>query len=221
MTDAAAGDGPRLRLLAFSGPGLDRVLLGEPRDGEHENLETLIAAHAGGAGRADVSIVPTPSSDRLAAELARYDDLGDVDVVVLWIGSALTEADEIGPDLGDRFFEHVTAAVEVVKSAGSRVLLVTGSTVVTGVEPSAARALSLAIARLDLASIRLSIAHGLSLIDVDRTIAELGADAHVEGVLAYSAVASRAIRHELLRVLDEYGFFDDRSLLEQVGQAAR
>lgn len=72
--------------------------------------------------------------------------------------------------------------------------------------------------KLDLALMELSVLEGISIIDADRLLAELGAARHVMGPLDYSAVACEALCQELLRVAEDYGFFEERPLVMQVGQ---
>lgn len=74
------------------------------------------------------------------------------------------------------------------------------------------------IHRLNLTLIQLSTHEGISLIDVDRIIAELGGAAHVPQRLVYSDEALTALRHEFQRVLADIGFFERRPLVLQVGQ---
>ena len=79
---------------------------------------------------------------------------------------------------------------------------------------------ALAVHRLDLELLRLSVEEGISIIDADRILAEMGAEAHVRTLLSYSAEASLALRDEIVRVMEDYGFFDDRPVLEQIGSRA-
>lgn len=65
--------------------------------------------------------------------------------------------------------------------------------------------------------VRVSHDEGISIIDIDRLIAELGAADHVEAAMSYSAAACAAIAAEVVRILEDYGFFDERKLVAQVG----
>ena len=62
--------------------------------------------------------------------------------------------------------------------------------------------------RLNLALLELSATEGVSIIDIDRIVGELGADSHVSGFLNYSAQANEAIRHEFLRVIEDLGLLE-------------
>jgi len=75
--------------------------------------------------------------------------------------------------------------------------------------------------RLDLDLLKLSVSHGISVIDADRLLGELGTADYVNGPLDYSPSACEALCEETLRIIDDYGFFESRPALEQVGQRAR
>jgi hypothetical protein len=79
---------------------------------------------------------------------------------------------------------------------------------------------SLKAHQLDTVLMELSFAHGISIVDADRLLAELGASNHVVGPLSYSPEACRALCAELARILEDYGFFEERPLVMQVGQEA-
>lgn len=80
--------------------------------------------------------------------------------------------------------------------------------------------LALRIHRLNLALMWLSLEEGISIVDVDRLIADLGAGAHVGAVQDYSTEASGLICDEFIRVVADYGFFEQRPLVAQLGRAA-
>jgi hypothetical protein len=71
--------------------------------------------------------------------------------------------------------------------------------------------------RINLALFQTSHEVGLSVIDVDRLVAEAGGGRVVPAPLALSPDGSALVRDETLRVLFDYGFFDERSLIAQVG----
>ena len=72
------------------------------------------------------------------------------------------------------------------------------------------------IRKLNLLLLKLSVVTGISIIDVERVVATLGM-AEVPERLCYSERAAAAIGEEVLRVLDDIGFFEVRPLLLQVG----
>lgn len=78
--------------------------------------------------------------------------------------------------------------------------------------------LRLKIQRLNLALLKLSMQEGISLIDVESLLAELGAAQHVAKAFDYSSEAYQVICQEFLRVVTDVGFFENRSLLKQIGR---
>jgi hypothetical protein len=73
------------------------------------------------------------------------------------------------------------------------------------------------IKRYNLSVIELSIAEGISIIDVERIVAQAG-DRFLVDCLRYTNEAYAAIGTEFLRVLDDIGFFEARPLTMQLGQ---
>lgn len=78
--------------------------------------------------------------------------------------------------------------------------------------------LSLRIHKFNFALIEISVSEGISIIDTDRLIAELGGERHVIKCLSYSKEACFAICQEFQRVIEDIGFFENRPLLMQIGQ---
>jgi hypothetical protein len=74
--------------------------------------------------------------------------------------------------------------------------------------------------RLDAMLVRVSHDLGISVVDVDRAVAEIGAAGKLDAAMVYRPEAAARITEETVAVLADYGFFDDRPLLEQVGAAA-
>lgn len=74
--------------------------------------------------------------------------------------------------------------------------------------------------RLNLMLIDVSHDEGVSLIDIDRKIAEAGGDSAVTAAARYSEPGCEGIVEEIVRIVEDYGFLDDRPLMEQVGAAA-
>jgi hypothetical protein len=81
--------------------------------------------------------------------------------------------------------------------------------------------LSVRAQRLNFALMQLSTLEGISIIDVERLVAELGGDQHVLQPLLYSAEAYASMCGEFLRVLEDIGFFETRPLVMQVGRRER
>lgn len=71
--------------------------------------------------------------------------------------------------------------------------------------------------RLAILALELSIDEGISVLDVDRLVAELGAAGHVQELGVYDEVVADLGGAELVRILEDYGFFEVRPLVPQVG----
>ncbi len=180
-------------------------------------LSRAVRERTAGAGGAAVTDAPPPDTSTLAAALQAHGNLESYAVTVLSAAFGAPDRDD-GEHGSDRFFHDAVAAIDAVKRAGGRVLVVNASTVVPEPRSPERRARSLAIARRNVECIRLSVATGISVIDVDRIIAELGGDEHVVAACSYSSAARDAIADETARVLVDYGFFDERPVLEQIGR---
>jgi hypothetical protein len=121
----------------------------------------------------------------------------------------------------------LVAIVDIIKDKlGAHVLVANASTI----DPSDAtynyfglteEPLPLRVHRLAHMLIGVSHEEGVSIIDVDRLIAEMGAADNVEAAFSYSPKACAAIAAEVVRVLEDYGFFDERTLVAQVGAKGR
>ncbi len=117
----------------------------------------------------------------------------------------------------------LVAIVDLIKEKlGAHVLVANASTI----DPADAtynyfglseEPLPLRAHRLDHMLIGVSHDEGISIIDVDRLIAEIGAADNVTAAMTYSDEASAVIAAEVVRVLQDYGFFDERTLVAQVG----
>ena len=75
--------------------------------------------------------------------------------------------------------------------------------------------------RFNLAMLEVSFSEGISFIDVDRILAEIGCAHNVVKRFHYSEVAYEAIRDEFVRVITDVGFFEQRPLLVQMGHRSR
>ncbi len=119
--------------------------------------------------------------------------------------------------------DDLVAAIELIKErVGAHVLVANASTIdptvkVRNYHGLPEEPISLRVHRLDLMLVGVSHERGISIIDVDRVLAELGADGNMDGPLSYGPRACDVIARETARILEEYGFFDDRPVLAQVG----
>lgn len=72
--------------------------------------------------------------------------------------------------------------------------------------------------KFNLALIDISTEEGISIVDVDRILAEMGGGAHAVGAFRHSQEACELLRDEFLRIMQEIGFFEHRPLVAQVGR---
>jgi hypothetical protein len=206
-----------LRIAAFGGIDV-ATALGDGGAG----LAAAIARRGLDAPAIEVRSVPTTTLDQL---LAAVDDwrsaLDGVHVVVRSIAPDLSTDGTPGA-LGARFADAFARFVAVAKAAGTTVVAVNGSTV----DPDdhvfsyqgAGCTPPLAVHQLDLELIRLSMLDGISVLDVDRIVAEKGGAATVAALFDYRRPVIEGILDELAMILEEYGWFDDRPILVQRGQ---
>ena len=133
----------------------------------------------------------------------------------------------VGVENGVRRVESdLVAVIELIKEkVGAHVLVANVSTLdpsqkVSNYHDIDYEPLSLRAHRLDLMLVGVSHDEGISVIDVDRKIAELGGAVGVNAVFDYTIAGCETVAGEIVRVIDDYGFFDDRPLLAQVGARA-
>ncbi len=157
------------------------------------------------------------------AELTGFAYEDELDVVILGthgdVGNLTGD-----PEQGIAEFRRALIQVfdEIKAACDAHVLVVNTSTFDPADETSslyglAAEPISMRAHRIDLALLQLSHEVGFSIIDVDRITAEAGCAQAVPAALGLSAAGSALVRDEIVRVLADYGFFDERSLVAQVG----
>lgn len=220
MTTPKMGGQPRLRVLAIGGPELTNVIA-STRDGGSKltsGLREKLAATYEGKFDLDVTTHPAVTMK----------DLGDIipslnenpDVVLL---SVLADVTGKGHLDTDRFEADARKVATALKEQGAHVIFLNVSTIdpddtVTnyhGLEddPPSLRAHKTALAILDLSN-----QLGVSVVDADRLLAEIGAALHVERIGHYDAEASDIVCEEIKRILEDYGFFEARPVMAQSGK---
>jgi hypothetical protein len=185
------------------------LVVGGPDAGWVDSLSAAVHERTGD-GSTCFSTVIAPTRD-VAAALDTA-DLERTDVCVITVGAF----DAVGdPYVALEMFRKVTtSAIDLLKRHQVTVLLLNGSTV----RPGSHLVGMTEVAALNLGCLELSVETGVSVVDVDRAIAELGADEHVLAPLTYSNEADHAITDVVADILVDYGFFDDRPVLAQVGR---
>jgi hypothetical protein len=186
------------------------LVVGGPDAGWVDSLSAAVQDRTGNRSTCDSTVI-APTRD-VAAALDTA-DLERTDVCVITVGAF--DAPVGDPYAALEVFRQVTtAAIDLLKRHQVTVLLLNGSTV----RPGSHLAGMTEVAALNLGCLELSVETGVSVIDVDRAIAELGADEHVLAPLTYSDAAHHAISDVVADILVDYGFFDDRPVLAQVGR---
>jgi hypothetical protein len=220
-----------MRVLALGGDVVRNAFLAKNDGGAH--LDHGLATE----------LNTTPSNVELAVTYDEYGGLGDLrtrldagtlesiygstpHVVVLDVSGEAEQLTNRAKDPRDAvagFHDDLVAVFDAIKrDCGAHVLVVGVSSFDPGdpvsnfhgfsVEPIMLRA-----HRINLALFQTSHEVGLSVIDVDRLVAEAGGGKVVPGPLELSPEGSAMVRDETLRVLADYGFFDERTLVAQVG----
>jgi hypothetical protein len=213
------GGKAQLRTLVAGGPDVRDGLFSRVDGGQAlgRGLRERVAEKYAGRFTVEAEYVPWPPGP-LPRDLADRAADPRLDVAVLAVEPVVR-----GGLGSEQLQESLGALITRVKAArGPHVLVWNCSSVVpedrtsryrTGDEPLAVRA-----HRMNLVLIDLSILHGISIVDLDRVVAELGAAHHVREAFRYSAEASAAGCEETLRILEDIGFFEERPLVAQVGR---
>ncbi len=212
-----------IRVVAFGDAALRNALLGKESGGEHldRGLTTAVAAaHPG------YEIQLGFQEYGGLSELKDATAGDEADVVILsmtpdTIGLAARSTDPRQAVIG--FHDDLVAVVDRLKVSGEVHVLVSNvSTFDPTDETSSLHGLdeepvSMRAHRVNLALLQISHEIGISIIDVDRITAEAGGGKVIPTVLELSPEGSALVRDETVRVLADYGFFDERSLVAQVG----
>lgn len=225
----------RLRVLLKGTGDLVDCFLERGKGGSklERGIETLLSERLGTNFEIIVTHEPSTCSEVLARDLQARAWPGSLvpDIVVLSLHSDLFGADgEVSVGEGASFASSIeTSLLKAIRSIKedieSHVIVLSASTIDPGIQVSdyglmSAEPRPLLAQRLNLVLIRLSFQEGISVVDADRILAEMGAADHVVDFLDYSPEASAAICGELFRVIEDYGFLDERPLVLQKGRAS-
>lgn len=189
--------------LASSNPGLDHVVALEEYTGVGALLDELAAEDSKLARSAPDIVILS-----LVAEMERLKAVGSSEQALAAVRSDL-----------------VAAIRQIKEKVGAHILVTNVSTLdpsnpVFNYHGVAEEPWTLRGHRLNLMLIGVSHDEGISIIDVDRKIAEVGGELAVTAAARYGEAGCSAIIDEIVRIVEDYGFLDDRPLMEQVGAAA-
>lgn len=179
----------------------------------------------------DLKVSTTPSAG--FAALRRQLESGDSDLIAASPDVViLTVADEVVRFYQDGNTSHesvqvieddLRAIVNEIKTKVQAHILISSLSTLDPSDPmytlhgQSEEPFTLRAQRLNLMLVGVSHQEGISIIDVDRIIAEVGGSESVTGPGRYNASGAAAVLNEIVRILDDYGFMDDRPLMEQVG----
>jgi hypothetical protein len=220
MTTEKMGGQPRLRILAVGGAELTDVIASTKDGGSKlkSGLSEKLAAAYEGKFSVDVTTHPAVTMKELGDIIPSLN--GNPDVVFL---SVLADVTGKGHLDTDGFEADARRVATSLKEKGAHVIFSNVSTIdpadtttnYHGLQddPPSLRAHKTALAILDLSN-----QLGVSVIDADRLLAEMGAAPHVEKIGHYDAEASDIICEEIKRILEDYGFFENRPVMAQSGK---
>ena len=141
----------------------------------------------------------------------------DPDVVVIAPDLDLDLGGQSGSVGAAQFRKTADRVVKSLKEKTSATLIWCNVSVLQpiaeGLNPGSGEPRRLSAHRLGLELIRLSQDHGVSIVDLDRLVGELGAD-----VTKNPEAFEGLVTEELFRIIEDYGHFDDRPITAQVGR---
>ncbi len=178
-----------------------------------------------------VSTIPSAGFAALRRELDSGDSsliASSPDIVVLTVADEVSRFYDRGQPSLESIQEIETdlrAIISAIKSkVGAHILVSSISTLdpadmMYTLHGQSEEPFTLQAQRLNLMLVGLSHEEGISIIDVDRIIAEVGGGESVTGPGRYNEKGAVAVLEEIVRILDDYGFMDDRPLMAQIGAA--
>ncbi|MGI8517438.1 MAG: hypothetical protein ACR2ME_03715 [Acidimicrobiia bacterium] len=221
---ARLGGQPQLRVLAVGGAELIDLVASREDGGTKltKGLAEKVTDDFDGKYKVELESRAGATAAELVADLAGL-QADPPDVVVL---SLLPDVVAAGRLDVETFRAALRALCVSLKEAGSYVLIANVSTVdsadtVTNYFGWSGDSPNLRAHKVASTILDLSNQLGISVIDSDRLLAEIGAHGHVESLGHYSADASAVIRDEIYRILADYGFFEERPLMAQAGAKQR
>lgn len=220
MTDAKMGGKPNLVILAIGGQDLTDILANRQDGGSKldKGLRDRVAERFDGEFKVALRSQPGATMRDLANWVAT--EASDIVLV-----STLADVTGIGQIEVSRLHEEGQTAMKALKASGAHVIVFNVSTfdpsdTVTNYHGLEHDTPALRAHKVALTLIDLSAEQGISIVDADRLLAEMGAQRHVESIGRYSSEATEVLCEEVLRVITDYGFFEERPLMVQAGRGA-
>lgn len=197
-------------LLVGRGPVLE--LLARPGD---DGLARAVSSATGGSVSLEVTIRDAEAGQTLLGSLVDLAPIAaDHPVTVLVLEGDLP--DRWPPDL-ETAEQLLFDGVRALKAVGTRIIAVGVSTVDPSGPSDEATTRERVAHELSLALLEASVGEGISVLDTDRIVAEVGAGEHVQVYLRYDALVHELLVSAMVEILADYGFFEARPLVPQVG----
>jgi len=235
MQELKMGGKPTLNLLIWAGSDVANSLLSFQEGGAklHRGIRDLVQEKY--AGKFEVKIIQKlwPSSERVLQKEGNASDFAlennvengldeTIDIVVFSIESALNNSEDRALSV-ERYSQNLVEIVRLIKEKMGAYIIFFNCCALDPEDRlhnyhNREDSFSVRVQKLNLALMKLSMQEGISIIDVDYILGELGGDRHVLQALDYSAAAWEAISLEFLRVIEDVGFFEHRPLLVQIGK---
>ena len=176
-----------------------------------------------------LEVRPSTGITGLKAELESGDSplLADPpDLLILSIASEIDRftTTERAPETVAAIESDLREVITALKAVGVRTLVCNATTVdhddpIFTLSGRDAEPYTVSAQRLALLLSGMSRETGISVVDVDRVIAEAGGGKTVEGRLLNRSGCEHVLE-EIVRIIEDYGFLDDRPLMDQVGVGA-
>lgn len=193
---------------------------------------TLTSAWLGGELASAMARTPLPTSTDIALQTVPCSDLAAVathaaestaDVVVLSVAAGYEKDLALAAtDIVERTSELLHQAIEPLLSRGATTLLLMPSTLVEARAARGTRANESKVFHArNLATIQVAATTGVSVIDMDRLVAERGGSRTIEGPLRYSEELLEAGRGEVVRVLGDHRMADTGGVGAAMATAAQ
>lgn len=215
-------DGLKLKLLVLGGSDVLEGVLGNAKG--QSGVSRIVAADFPNV-TLDVTHTPATGLTEARAFLDSTSADDSPDIVLFSLAGEVSRFDDGQPssEVITAIDGDLVALIEGIKQKlGAHILVANVSTYDPGEAPvsyagHASEPFVLRAHRLDTLAVDVSHREGVSIVDIDRLLAELGADGTVTGPGSYGPAAQDVIASEVVRILADYGFFDDRPLMAQLG----